>query len=110
VAAASPAPRPPFPPPLKGIRALADEKELLGSELRDVFDAHPPRPLSGEERAELLARGPTGGMARFTDGKRGAPWPYGVEWLGDAYPVPYFARQQAAGAPAGGGGAGAAAQ
>jgi hypothetical protein len=51
-------------------------------------------------------------MATFTGGKRDAPWPYGVEWLGDAYPMPHWAREQLKGkgqqgAAAGGGGGGA---
>ncbi|KAI8471066.1 MAG: P-loop containing nucleoside triphosphate hydrolase protein [Monoraphidium minutum] len=93
-----------------GIRALADEKELLGSELRDVFDAHPAVPLSEEERDRVIAEGPTGGLARFTGGERDAAWPYGVEWLGDAYPKPHWVKvreaREAAAAGGGGGGGG----
>lgn len=86
-----------------GIRTLADDKELLGSELRDIFDAHPPKALSDADKAALLARGPTGRMSRFTGGKRDAPWPYGIEWLPDAYPKPHWVKA-AEGAAAGGGG------
>jgi hypothetical protein len=85
----------------KGIRALADQRELLGSELRDVFDAHPPVPLDDAARAALLASGPTGAMAPLTGGRRDAEWPYGVEWLGDAYPLPYWVRKAREGAGAG---------
>ena len=90
-----------------GIRALAEDKELLGSELRDIFDAHLPKALSKDERAALLERGPTGGMARFTGGDRAAPWPYGIEWLGDAYPKPHWVKVAEAARAGGGGGAAA---
>jgi len=45
-------------------------------------------------------------MARFTGGKRDAPWPYGIEWLGDAYPVPHWVREQQKQEAAGVGGGG----
>ncbi|EFJ47993.1 hypothetical protein VOLCADRAFT_104954 [Volvox carteri f. nagariensis] len=68
-----------------GIKALADQKELLGPELRDIFDQHPPRTLSEEERPKLS-------MTIYTDGENNK-WPYGIEWLNDAYPVPYWVRK-----------------
>jgi hypothetical protein len=74
-----------------GIRALADRKELLGAELRDVFDAHPPKPLEEEERA--AAGGQMEDMIIWTKGRED-PWPYGVEWFRDAYPMPYWARKK----------------
>jgi len=74
-----------------GIRTLADRKELLGAELRDVFDAHPPKPLSEEERA--AAGGQMEEMIVWTKGRE-EPWPYGVEWFRDAYPMPYWARKK----------------
>ncbi|GBF96536.1 hypothetical protein Rsub_09119 [Raphidocelis subcapitata] len=88
-----------------GIRSLAEHRELLGSELRDIFDAHPPRELSEEERAAAIARGPTGGMLPLTGGRRDAEWPYGVEWLGDAYPLPHWVRRRAEAAAAAAAGA-----
>lgn len=37
-------------------QALSDRKELLGSELRDIFDAHPAAPSRDRDaRAELAA-------------------------------------------------------
>jgi hypothetical protein len=90
---------------------------VLGSELRDVFDAYPPRPMSEDERAAFLAGGPTAGLSVFTGGRRDAAWPYGIEWLGDAYPKPHWVKVQeeerraqaaaaAAAAGSGGGGSG----
>lgn len=32
-------------------------------------------------------------MTIFTKGKDDV-WPYGIEWLNDAYPIPYWARKQ----------------
>jgi hypothetical protein len=79
----------PPPPPYRdalwaGVRELSTQKEMLGSELRDVFDAHPPTPLA--QRKELP-------MRIFTQGKDDV-WPYGMEWLDDAYPTPYWVKQQ----------------
>ncbi|GLC38755.1 hypothetical protein PLESTM_000772200 [Pleodorina starrii] len=68
-----------------GIKALSDRKELLGGELRDVFDAHPPRKLGEEEKPRL-------DMTIYTAGEN-SKWPYGIEWLNDAYPVPYWVRK-----------------
>eukprot|EP00197_Chlamydomonas_leiostraca_P008695 CAMPEP_0202859898 /NCGR_PEP_ID=MMETSP1391-20130828/1827_1 /ASSEMBLY_ACC=CAM_ASM_000867 /TAXON_ID=1034604 /ORGANISM="Chlamydomonas leiostraca, Strain SAG 11-49" /LENGTH=1006 /DNA_ID=CAMNT_0049538999 /DNA_START=339 /DNA_END=3359 /DNA_ORIENTATION=- len=72
-----------------GVAALAEQRELLGGELRDVFDAHPPAP-AGSYPAPALDT-----MSVFTSKERGTDiWPYGIEWLNDAYPVPYWARKQ----------------
>ena len=35
--------------------ALSKAKELLGGELRDVFDAHPPQPLDRMSAAAVSA-------------------------------------------------------
>jgi hypothetical protein len=42
-----------------GVRELSSQKEMLGSELRDVFDAHPPQPLAApkELSMRLFTRG-----------------------------------------------------
>lgn len=69
-----------------GVRELANRREMLGGELRDVFDAHPPRKLAKEERKQL-------GMTFGTQGRHSS-WPYGIEWLNDTYPIPYWVRQQ----------------
>ncbi|GLI60691.1 hypothetical protein VaNZ11_002895 [Volvox africanus] len=68
-----------------GIKALADRKELLGPELRDIFDQHSPRKLTEEQQPRL-------DMTIYTDGDN-SKWPYGIEWLNDAYPVPYWVRK-----------------
>lgn len=128
--------------------ALSEAREMLGGELRDVFDAHPPstapRP-EGAAPAELetmeifttkekvwwgvftawwsWARGGCHVLCKrwHGGGREGygfsteSPciwcgvlttcwlpvcsqgtdiWPYGIEWLNDAYPVPYWARKQ----------------
>ena len=71
-----------------GIAVLSDSKEMLGAELRDVFDAHPPKP-AGDELAPALES-----MQIWTPEGRQAAWPYGVEWYRDTYPMPYWARVQ----------------
>lgn len=53
-------------------------------ELRDVFDAHPPVKLESPPKLDMVL---------FTKGKDDR-WPYGVEWLNDAYPIPYYVRKQ----------------
>ncbi|PNW70940.1 hypothetical protein CHLRE_17g739752v5 [Chlamydomonas reinhardtii] len=81
-----------------GIKALSDRKELLGSELRDIFDAHPAAPSRDRDaRAELAAAKLD--MTIFTEGAN-SRWPYGIEWLDDAYPKPYWVQQQEAEAAA----------
>ncbi|KAG2490077.1 hypothetical protein HYH03_011542 [Edaphochlamys debaryana] len=65
-----------------GIKELAQRKELLGEELREVFDAHPPPPPPPGGRSP-----PKLEMTIFTEGAN-AKWPYGIEWLEDAYPKP----------------------
>jgi hypothetical protein len=35
------------------VRELSQQKEMLGSELRDVFDAHPPRPLAQPKQLDM---------------------------------------------------------
>lgn len=67
-----------------GIAALSQQKEMLGGELRDVFDAHPPKPLSPDEP------GPLDDMHIWTPQGRVEPWPYGTEWFRDTYPKPYW--------------------
>jgi len=85
---------------LAGVAALSASREMLGSELRDVFDTHPRSPLP--QRLTL-------DMQLFTAGGRESKWPHGIEWLNDAYPIPYWVRRQqeadAAAAAAAGGGA-----
>jgi hypothetical protein len=71
------------------VAALSRAKELLGGELRDVFDAHPPKPAPEGEEGGLLA-----GMQVWAPEGRGAAWPYGVDWYRDTYPMPYWVRQQ----------------
>ena len=44
----------------------------------------PPLPLG---RPEL-------DMVIFTESRTEQRWPYGVEWLNDAYPVPYWVKQK----------------
>ncbi len=71
------------------VSALSEQREMLGGELRDVFDAHPEKPLPpGAELPRLDS------MVIFTDEADGRnEWPYGIEWLNDAYPVPYWVRK-----------------
>ncbi|KAG2425539.1 hypothetical protein HXX76_013583 [Chlamydomonas incerta] len=85
-----------------GIKALSEHKELLGDELRDIFDAHlGPGPQGADTdtdtdrdtRAEAAAARLE--MTIFTDGPN-SRWPYGIEWLDDAYPKPYWVKQQEA--------------
>jgi hypothetical protein len=69
-----------------GIATLSEAKELLGGELRDVFDAHPPQPLQPGEGGP----GPLDDMQVWTPEGRDQPWPYGVEWFRDTYPKPHW--------------------
>eukprot|EP00879_Flechtneria_rotunda_P007956 GHRR01008335.1.p1 GENE.GHRR01008335.1~~GHRR01008335.1.p1 ORF type:complete len:622 (+),score=188.08 GHRR01008335.1:1715-3580(+) len=69
-----------------GIAILSETKELLGYELRDVFDAHPPKPISEGASSGLPD------MHFWTPNGREEAWPYGVEWFRDTYPMPYWAR------------------
>lgn len=84
-----------------GIAELSQQKEMLGGELRDVFDAHPPQPLNPDE----AAAGPLDDMHIWTPNGRQEAWPYGTEWFRDTYPKPYWVRireeQEAAAATAG---------
>lgn len=68
-----------------GIAALSEAKEMLGGELRDVFDAHPPKPIADDVPAAALD-----GMHIWTPEGRAEPWPYGVEWFRDTYPKPHW--------------------
>ena len=95
-----------------GVDALSSAKEMLGGELRDVFDAHPPEPLSADGGKGSNAQPGLHGMRIYTAGRDDA-WPYGIEWLDDTYPTPYWVRKAreekeaaAAAAAAGGGGGG----
>lgn len=66
---------------------LARRKDLSLTcrfELRDIFDAHPPIHLETPPKLDMVL---------FTQGKDDR-WPYGIEWLNDAYPIPYFVKQQ----------------
>jgi len=70
-----------------GIKELSEQREMLGEELRDVFDRHPPRSLAPDEVPEL-------GMTLFTRGRTDY-WPDDlIPWLNDAYPIPYWVRKQ----------------
>jgi hypothetical protein len=75
-----------------GIATLSEAKELLGGELRDVFDAHPAQPLQPGEGGP----GPLGDMQVWTPEGRSQPWPYGVEWFRDTYPKPHWVAVQEA--------------
>ena len=68
--------------------ALSAAKEMLGGELRDVFDAHPPQPLAPGEPGLLQD------MVVLTPEGRGAAWPYGVDWYRDTYPKPHWVAQR----------------
>jgi hypothetical protein len=71
-----------------GIAALSQSKEMLGGELRDVFDAYPPQPVpEGSE-------GVLDGMQIWTPEGRTQPWPYGVDWFMDTYTMPHWVRKQ----------------
>ncbi|WIA36901.1 hypothetical protein OEZ86_008147 [Tetradesmus obliquus] len=70
-----------------GIATLSEAKELLGGELRDVFDAHPPQPLQPGDNG---GPGPLDDMHVWTPEGREQPWPYGVEWFRDTYPKPHW--------------------
>jgi hypothetical protein len=76
-----------------GVSALSKAKELLGGELRDVFDAHPPQPLAQDEDG-AEQEGVLDGMQIWTPEGHGAAWPYGVDWYRDTYPMPHWVRQQ----------------
>ena len=83
---------------------------MLGGELRDVFDAHPPKPLTPEQ----AAAGPLDDMHIWTPKGREEPWPYNTEWFRDTYPKPHWVRLReeqeaavAAAADAGGSSSGA---
>eukprot|EP00882_Tetradesmus_deserticola_P004282 GHRQ01004522.1.p1 GENE.GHRQ01004522.1~~GHRQ01004522.1.p1 ORF type:complete len:494 (+),score=216.16 GHRQ01004522.1:255-1736(+) len=69
-----------------GIATLSEAKELLGGELRDVFDAHPPQQLQPGDGGP----GPLDSMHVWTPEGREQAWPYGVEWLRDTYPKPHW--------------------
>lgn len=71
-----------------GVATLSQVKELLGSELREVFDAHPPTPPGSAANAPAS---PLADMQVWTPGGRTDPWPYGVEWYRDTYPKPHWA-------------------
>lgn len=46
-----------------------------------------PQPLENPPKLDSLAP--------FSDPRIGTDkWPYGIEWLNDAYPIPYWVRQQ----------------
>lgn len=71
-------PSPPLPIPLRPrplrLKALADRKELLGVELRDIFDENPPHKLAPEARPRM-------DMKIYTDGAN-SKWvhPAGGAW------------------------------
>jgi hypothetical protein len=71
-----------------GVAALSKSKEMLGGELRDVFDAHPPKPVPEG------APGVLEGMQIWTPEGRSQPWPYGVDWFMDTYTMPHWVREQ----------------
>jgi hypothetical protein len=70
-----------------GIAALSKSKEMLGGELRDVFDAHPPKPVPAD------AEGVLDGMQVWTPDGREQQWPYGVDWFMDTYTMPHWVRE-----------------
>lgn len=72
-----------------GVAALSKSKEMLGGELRDVFDAHPPKPVPQDAAAE----GVLDGMQIWTPDGRTQQWPYGVDWFMDTYTMPHWVRQ-----------------
>ncbi|KAL6752417.1 hypothetical protein V8C86DRAFT_2755828 [Haematococcus lacustris] len=73
-----------------GVEALAERKELLGGEMREVFAKHPPRMPEADEKLPSLDS-----MVIFTNSAKGTDkWPFGIEWLKDAYPTPYWVQQQ----------------
>lgn len=61
---------------------------MLGGELRDVFDAHPPKPVPQD-----AAEGVLDGMQVWTPDGRAQEWPYGVDWFMDTYTMPHWVRQ-----------------
>lgn len=74
-----------------GVAALSRNQEMIGGELRDIFDAHPPsqHALDGTPPPSLET------MQIFTSKEKGTDiWPYGIDWLDDACPMPYFAQKQ----------------
>jgi len=72
-----------------GVDALSEKREMLGYELRDVFDEHPAQPLTPEQMPKLDE------MIIFTDKAKGRDvWPFGIPWLNDAYPIPYWVKQE----------------
>lgn len=68
-----------------GVKALVEAKEMLGKEMRDVFDQYPPKP----EEDPL----PAIGYTTFTKGRE-EQWPYGMDWLNDVIDTPYWIQQQ----------------
>eukprot|EP00798_Chlamydomonas_sp_ICE-L_P010874 gene10874-16996_t len=69
------------------VLAGVKEKEMLGGELRAVFDQHPPRSVPADRMPKLE-------MTIFTKGDGTDRWPYGMDWLDDAYPKPYWVQKQ----------------
>ena len=67
-----------------GVQALIQRKELLGPEVREIFDRYPGVPV---DRPYVHP------MPIFTEGE-GKQWPFGAEWLPDAYPTPYWVRKE----------------
>uniref|UniRef100_A0A7S3R134 AAA+ ATPase domain-containing protein n=1 Tax=Dunaliella tertiolecta TaxID=3047 RepID=A0A7S3R134_DUNTE len=74
------------------VDALSENGELLGGELRDIFDANPPEGPYDPSVVPPVLRD----MVLFTEKSEGKDvWPYGIDWLDAAYSTPYFVTKQA---------------
>ncbi|MEW5314131.1 MAG: hypothetical protein WDW38_005651 [Sanguina aurantia] len=61
------------------------EKEVMGGDLRDVFDLHPAKKVTSPLKLDEMV---------FNSEGRQSRWPYGVAWLDDSFPIPYWVRKQ----------------